>query len=183
MHWKATRRLAERKQLIGGWRNLTGSCRTDDTSRGTGHKRVQRFPAGGYSSRLGGCSEVTRLVGLTLLHALSTAIIIDTAAGRIPLSVPLIPKSLFHSAQSRRHRRDRPKRSGGPSWTRRCYATRQPAVPPRRTRPHRAASRSDPSMGQASRGRRLTRGPLTGSDRASWGARFAKCVVRQGLSR
>lgn len=36
-----------------GRRDLTGPCRTDGTSRGMGHKRVQRLPAGGYPIRLG----------------------------------------------------------------------------------------------------------------------------------
>lgn len=36
------------------------------TSRGTGHKRAQRFQASGYPDRLGGCQGMTHRVGLAL---------------------------------------------------------------------------------------------------------------------
>ena len=57
---KETRPVAGRKQLIderraGGRRDLTRPCRTYGTNHKTGHKRVQRFPAGGFPSRRGGC--------------------------------------------------------------------------------------------------------------------------------
>lgn len=50
--------MTERKQLMedwraGGCRDRTGPCYTDGTSRSTEHKRVQRFPAGDYPTRLG----------------------------------------------------------------------------------------------------------------------------------
>lgn len=71
-----------------GWgrRDLTGPCRTDGTSRGTGRKRVQRFPAGGYPSHLGGCQRVTDSIGLTLPRPLSTTKIINTVAGQLAVS-------------------------------------------------------------------------------------------------
>ena len=81
--------MAERKQPIEDWLvaiDLQRQCRTDGTSRETGHNRVQRFPAGGYPIGFGGYSGVTHRVGPTLLRTLSTAQIINPVAGRPPLS-------------------------------------------------------------------------------------------------
>ena len=52
-------------------------------------------------------------MGLTLQRPQSTAKIINTVAGRRPLSAqrPAPPKSLLHKALVRSHRRDRPKTS------------------------------------------------------------------------
>ena len=82
---------AERKQLTEDWlegrgRDLVGLHRTYGISRETEHRRVQRFPAGGYPGRSGGCKGVTHRAGLTLLHPLSTAKIINVVAGWLPLS-------------------------------------------------------------------------------------------------
>ena len=82
---------AERKQLIEDWlaargRDLVGLHRTYGISRETRHRRVQRFPPGGYPSRSGRCKGVTQRAGLTLLHPLSTAKIINVVAGWLPLS-------------------------------------------------------------------------------------------------
>ena len=81
--------MAECKQLIEDTLvavDLPGSCRTDSSSRKTGHERVQRFPVGSYPSRSRGHSGVIYQVGSTLQNPLSTAQIINPVAGRPPLS-------------------------------------------------------------------------------------------------
>ena len=91
MPWRDAGPAEERKQLIEDWlagrgRDLVGLHRTYGISRETGHRQVQRLPAGGYPSRRGGCKGVTHRAGLTLLHPLSTARIINVVAGQLPLS-------------------------------------------------------------------------------------------------
>ena len=82
--------------------------------------RVQWFPAGGNSSGIGGCSEVTHEAGLTLLRPLSTAKIINTVAGRLPLLVqhPGHPEILISKGPIARH----PSRL--PNWVRSSEPTR-----------------------------------------------------------
>ena len=81
--------MAERKQPIEDWLvaiDLPGPCRTDSSSRKTGHKRGQRLPVGSYPSRSRGHSEMTDRVCPTLLRLLATAQITNAVAGRLPLS-------------------------------------------------------------------------------------------------
>ena len=92
MPGKETGPVAGRKQLIderraGGRRDLTRPCRTYSTNHKTGHKRVQRFPAGGFPSRLGGCQGLIQRVGLTLPRPLSAAEMLNLVATLCQVSV------------------------------------------------------------------------------------------------
>ena len=76
------------------WQSARTSLRTgaglSQLSRAVPHARdqprVKRLPVDGYASSFGGCSAVTHWAGLTLPRPPSTAKIISSVAGRVPLS-------------------------------------------------------------------------------------------------
>ena len=82
--------------------DLLRQCRTDGTSRETGHNRVQRFPAGGYPIGSGGYSAATHRICPALLRPLSTAQITNPVAALLPLSAqrPAHPEVLVAQGPS-----------------------------------------------------------------------------------
>ena len=108
--------LSDSLRADWGRRDLRWPCRTDGTGCGAVHRRVRRFLAGGYPSRLGECQGGGSIGSIRPSRAPSrqTKSLTRSPVGCQPTpSVPLTSKSLFHKALSRGHRHDRPKRSGG----------------------------------------------------------------------